>query len=158
MAEEQNTQQATGIKNAELFDNVLDKNEQVLRVIKPNKLKLFVYWFLSAFWINVWIAIVAILPFCFEEGFPWEYYLIPVGIIVLVFIVTGILAEIYYRNNYFAYTNSRILIRSGIIGIDFKSLARVLVKTLITQRSRRTSFSGSTSSTTSNRMTLCRKS
>ena len=122
MAEEQNTQQATGIKNAELFDNVLDKNEQVLRVIKPNKLKLFVYWFLSAFWINVWIAIVAILPFCFEESFPWEYYLIPVGIIVLVFIVTGILAEIYYRNNYFAYTNSRILIRSGIIGIDFKSL------------------------------------
>ena len=54
MTEEQNTQQATGIKNAELFDNVLDKNEQVLRVIKPNKLKLFVYWFLSAFWINVW--------------------------------------------------------------------------------------------------------
>ncbi len=122
MAEEKLTEQSKNIQYAELFDNVLDKNEQILRVIKPNKLKLFVYWFLSAFWINVWIAIVGILPFCFEEVIPWEYFLIPVGVIVLVFICTGIFAAIYYKNNYFAYTNSRILIRSGIIGIDFKSL------------------------------------
>ena len=122
MAEEKLTEQSKNIQYAELFDNVLDKNEQILRVIKPNKLKLFVYWFLSAFWINVWIAIVGILPFCFEEAIPWEYFLIPVGVIVLVFICTGIFAAIYYKNNYFAYTNSRILIRSGIIGIDFKSL------------------------------------
>ncbi len=107
-----------------LFDGVLDKDEKVIKVIKPNKLKLFISWFMLAFWINVWIAIIGILPMAIETQEPigWEYYMIPVGIIVLIFILTGIFAQIYYKNNFYAYTNARILIRSGIIGIDFKSL------------------------------------
>lgn len=112
--------------NANLFESILDKNEQVLRVIKPNKLKLFISWFISAFWINLWIAIICIIPPIAESesgsSIGWWYWLIPVCVIVLIFIFTGIFAQIYYKNNFFAYTNSRILIRSGIIGIDYKSL------------------------------------
>ena len=117
------------IKNesTNLFDNVLDKNEQIIKIIKPNKLKLFIYWLSNAFWINFWIAIITILPMLsasweMGESLSWEFYMIPVAIIVLIFIFTAIFAAIYYKNNYFAYTNARILIRSGIIGIDFKSL------------------------------------
>ena len=114
-------------ESTNLFDNVLDKNEQIIKIIKPNKLKLFIYWLSNAFWINFWIAIITILPMLsagweMGESLSWEFYMIPVAIIVLIFIFTAIFAAIYYKNNYFAYTNARILIRSGIIGIDFKSL------------------------------------
>ena len=115
------------VTHSELFTNVLDAKEKIIKVIKPNKLKLFVYWFSAAFWIGFWIAFCSILPMAtssFESGYviPWQFYMIPVGAITLMFILVGILAAVYYHNNYFAYTNSRVLIRSGIIGIDYKSL------------------------------------
>lgn len=115
------------IKDAELFANVLDKNEKVIKVMKPNKLKLFVYWFSLAFWISLWIGVVSIIPMStsgMDSGYfiSWQYYMIPVGVMVLTFILTGVFAGVYYHNCYFAYTNSRVLIRTGIIGIDYKSL------------------------------------
>ena len=110
-----------------LFTNILNKDEKIVKVIKPNKLKLFIYWFTYSFWVCFWLAFCSVLPMLTSgieggEVITWEYYMIPVGVIVLIFIFTAIFAEVYYRNNFFAYTNSRILIRSGIIGIDFKSL------------------------------------
>lgn len=114
------------IENAELFANILDKNEKIIKVIKPNKLKLFVYWFISSLWISFWVAFCSVIPMLCSgtEGvfIPWQFYLIPVGVIVLITLFTFVFAAVYYKNNYFAYTNSRVLIRSGIIGIDFKSL------------------------------------
>lgn len=115
------------VQNAELFANVLDTKEKVIKVMKPNKLKLFVYWYSASFWIAFWIAFCSVLPMLTsgaESGIivPWQYYMIPAGVILLQFILTGVLAAVYYRNNYFAYTNSRVLVRSGIIGIDYKSL------------------------------------
>ena len=119
--------QIENYQDSNLFDNVLEKNEKVIKIIKPNKLKLFVYWLGYAFWINVWIALIGIIPMIgtsleTNTNIPWQYYMIVVGVIVIIFVVTAILAQIYYKNNYFAYTNARILIRSGIIGIDYKSL------------------------------------
>ena len=115
------------IKNAELFSNVLDSKEQIIKVLRPNKLKLFVYWYSYSLWIAIWIAVCSIVPMATsgaESGtvVPLAYYSIPAGVIVLQMIITGILAGVYYHNNYFAYTNSRVLVRSGIIGIDYKSL------------------------------------
>ena len=114
-------QQKENYKDINLFDNILEKNEKVIKIIKPNKLKLFISWLGYALWVNVFIAIMGISMFL-DTNLGWEYYMIFVGIIVVIFIVTAILAQIYYKNNYFAYTNARILIRSGIIGIDYKSL------------------------------------
>ena len=119
--------QIENYQDSNLFNNVLEKNEKVIKIIKPNKLKLFVYWLGYAFWINVWIALIGIIPMIgtsleTNTSIPWQYYMIVVGVIVIIFVVTAILAQIYYKNNYFAYTNARILIRSGIIGIDYKSL------------------------------------
>lgn len=115
------------VKNEELFANILDKNEKIIKVIKPNKLKLFVYWFSAVFWVAFWLvfcSVISMIGASMDAGvsIPWQYYMIPVGVFVLMFVITGILAAVYYKNNYFAYTNTRVLIRSGIIGIDFKSL------------------------------------
>ena len=115
------------VLDATLFDNVLEKNEQVLKVIKPNKFKLIFYWMINTFWINLWIAIIGILPIVSTDlenntHTPWGYYMITVAIILVVFVVAAILAYVYYKNCYYAYTNARILIRTGIVGIDYKSL------------------------------------
>jgi uncharacterized membrane protein YdbT with pleckstrin-like domain len=37
-------------------------------------------------------------------------------------LVVLLFASIYYKNIYYAYSNKRIIIRSGIFGVDFKSL------------------------------------
>ena len=59
-----------------------------------------------------------------DEGVIIEkfYILIPIGIWVGCMFVVLLFAWLHYKNLYYAYTNKRIIIRSGIFGVDFKSL------------------------------------
>ena len=49
--------------------------------------------------------------------------LLAVGICLVVFVlIQWLLLSLSYKHTYYAYTNKRIIIRKGIIGVDFKSL------------------------------------
>ena len=108
-----------------LFEKILDEDEKIEKVLKPHKGKYFfsvlVAWGLS-------FAIFAIMGIAFvlfpEDGAEVDkiYALIPIGIWVLCMLVVLLFASIYYKNLYYAYTNKRVIIRSGIFGVDFKSL------------------------------------
>ena len=52
----------------------------------------------------------------------WISVAVSLGVILLIFLLTILLMSIYYRNVYYGYTNKRIVIRKGIIGVDYKSL------------------------------------
>ena len=85
-----------------LFRDVLDKDEKIIAVIKPNKRR---YWKTLAmpfgiplFWPHLIIMLVLTLftlPFFFANG---------------------------YKNLYYAYTNKRLITRSGWIGVKYESL------------------------------------
>lgn len=108
-----------------LFESILDKDEKVEKVFKPHKGKFFVSTFLSWGIMFLMFALVAVFAVLFpDEGGVIDkiYVLIPIGAFVLCMLVVWLFAGIYYKNLYYAYSNKRIIIRSGIFGVDFKSL------------------------------------
>lgn len=114
-----------------LFEHILDDDEKIIKVFKPHKAKLFISILLSIgvlFSFFLFISIAAILfP---EDEFVSSnkiYILIPIGIFVLILTITAILTVIYYNNLYFAYSNKRIIIRSGIFGVDYRTLDMSMV-------------------------------
>lgn len=119
----------TELSPDEIFADVLDKDEKIIKMYKPDKKKF--YW--SVRWV-IWLSLVWLYAFAFIAFDPevrgnteaWE---IVIGMIILVTlliiivsIITRIFTSIYHKNRFYAFTNKRILIRSGVFGIDYKSL------------------------------------
>ncbi len=84
-----------------LFDDILEKDEKIIAVIKPNKKRYWknlLFFAIPLFWPHLIMMLVAslfTLPFFFAHG---------------------------YNNLYYAYTNKRLIRRSGWIGVDYRCL------------------------------------
>ena len=48
--------------------------------------------------------------------------LIPIGCFFVFLGLMILFSIIFYKNVYYAYTNKRVIIRSGIFGVDYKSI------------------------------------
>ena len=108
-----------------LFGPVLDDDEDLIKVYKPNRTKFFFLNIITTtllFLIFLTISILAILfPEDGSKGNP-IYILIPIGIFVLFIALYIIFIILYYNNLYYAYTDKRLIIRSGVFGVDYKTL------------------------------------
>ena len=108
----------------EQFVNILDQDERVEVVYKPKKVKLF----LGNMLLSALIMLFICLPIAFAiatdeyEGAKAVHYLIPVGIFVASQIITALFLVLKYQKTFYAITNKRVIIRTGIVGVDFKSL------------------------------------
>ena len=104
-----------------LFERILDDDEKIQKIIKPNKCKFFfsnmlLYGlFFGMFVITGLIGVLA-------DGYNAIYVLIPIGVWVVLMLFAWLFMAIYYKNLHYAYTNKRVIVRSGIFGVDFKSL------------------------------------
>jgi hypothetical protein len=110
-----------------LFNHILDDDEKIIKIIRPHKGKYFfsgLFVLGLVYLIFVGIAMMAMMLPDEETGSVVDpiYLLIPVGIFVASMLITWLFMAVYYKNNYFAYTNKRLIIRSGIVGVDYKSL------------------------------------
>lgn len=108
-----------------LFENILDNDEKLVKVFKPQKTKYFVSVMFRWFFVILSFALMGVLMVAFpDEGMNVDliYLLIPIGVFVVGMLIVLLFASIYYKNLYYAYTNKRVIIRSGIFGVDFKSL------------------------------------
>ena len=109
----------------EIFEKVLDDNEKVVKVFKPNRKKFNWSCFLGTSLVLIWFVLIAILAILIpEEGNTVRpiLILIPIGGFVVCEAIILLFANLYYKNLYYAYTNKRLIIRSGIFGVDFRSL------------------------------------
>ena len=86
-----------------LFDDILEKDEQIVKIIKPSKSR---YWkfFLMPLIIPIFLPHFIVIMAC-----------------TLFFIIPLLYAR-SYNNLYYAYTNKRLIVRKGTIGVDFKTL------------------------------------
>ncbi|MBQ9480635.1 MAG: PH domain-containing protein [Clostridia bacterium] len=117
---------------SEIFAPVLDKDETVIKIFKPNKTKFVMKSLLAiafaAIIFALFVLFTVFLSSFDEEGepVPAEAYIIaPLAVIALCAVAAAIvtvIASLHYKNVFYAYTNKRILIRSGLIGVDYKSL------------------------------------
>ena len=79
----------------EKFNDILERDEKIVKVYKPNKKK---FW-----WSANLIIFVTII------GIPFWIFIYP-------------FVRLYYKNVFYCYTSKRIIVRRGIFGIDYKSL------------------------------------
>ncbi len=114
----------------DLFNPILDKDEEIIKVYKPNKAKMFFSYFFCGFWLWFWVLFLFVPDSCSVEDtagntttMPWW---IPITVAITVIAICIFLEILFfalnYKNTFYAYTNKRIVIRKGIFGVDFKSL------------------------------------
>ena len=109
-----------------VFDLVLEKDEKIIEIFKPNKIKTY---FKSIFSFTL-ILICVLMPLAVGMFVPEEGYeaasaiwcLLPIGLFVLGEIVFIAFLNMHYKKTFYAYTNKRVLIRTGVVGVDYKSL------------------------------------
>jgi hypothetical protein len=105
-----------------LFDNILDKDEKIVKVFKPNKTKLYLSSSLQFGFVMFFVTLAFLIPLFVSIMHP------VIGVLISLIITGGLivlfifLLKLYYNNLYFAYSNKRIIIRTGIFGVDYKSL------------------------------------
>lgn len=119
------------------FEKILDKDEKIIKVFKPLKSKLYFSTFVNVFLFTLFLAlplaIAFFTSFTYDVTCPMPYGLqllvsILIGlalyfiVIMAIYLFVMIFTKIYYNNLYFAYSNKRIIIRTGILGVDYKSL------------------------------------
>jgi len=108
------------MNDKELFSPIIDKNEEILKVYRPNK---------GRTWANAVIMMILFSIFCvpllvgsiWDEG-SYAGLITVISLYIAIIIVTIIMISLWLNKTIYAITNKRILIRTGYIGIDFKSL------------------------------------
>ena len=85
-----------------MFDQILEKDEVIIKVIKPNKRR----YNLDAYGLFI-------LPFM------WPNFLV---LLVGTLFTFPIFISKEYKNTYYAYTNKRLIVRKGVFANSYKSL------------------------------------
>ena len=110
----------------ELFEMILEKDEEIVKIVKPVKAKLLTSGFMWVLAISVFTYVcgvwVLFIPEVLPAGYLWIGVITTVGCIILPLLVSVPFFLVYNKNLYCAYTNKRIIIRTGVFGIDYKGL------------------------------------
>lgn len=115
------------MQSKELFELVMDKDEEILKAYKPDKLRA---WFSYA--VSTLFIFICLLPIAILSSLAGEYTSMWVTIIILAvyLVVSIIMMYLWCNKTIYAATNKRVLIRTGFIGVDYKSLDYTLLGAL----------------------------
>lgn len=109
-------------KDKELFTPILGQGEEILKVYRPNKLRAFFTQILC--WAIVAIIVVPLV--IYSAIVDVEFGLIGAIFVILLFAILGalcfLITGLWVNKTVYALTNKRVLIRTGYIGVDYKSL------------------------------------
>jgi len=128
------------MNNKEFFSSVLQKEESIVEVFKPNRkrfVNLTIFRNAIASLVTLIFPAIFVLVFALSENSNKEntkmYYLIPgliALLIVLGFVVSVIVRAVVYNKTYYCCTNKRIIIRRGFIKVNYQTLDYNLIKEL----------------------------
>jgi hypothetical protein len=126
------------------FDDIIEKGEKIIKVYKPNKVKFALAVGITIFMnliIPITILILAlVLPDTAFNNESDTYYrpadypddntaqtartiMFIVSVVWLgILTIAALLPILYYKNKFYCYTDRRIIVRSGIFGVDYASL------------------------------------
>ena len=113
----------------EAFNDIIEKDEKIIKVFKPDKKRFWWGLVLSVvfggFAIWLWFGFVIFMEAMLGDAdslFIFISLMILLACITIALLITAIFGSIAYKNRFYAYSNKRILIRSGVIGVDYRTL------------------------------------
>lgn len=108
-----------------LFDDVIEADETIQKGYKPNKKKVFASFIIFDVIVAFFFSIT-ILGMWLDGEIPQKEKIIGTcivaGVVLLIVALTMWFVSLYYKNAYYVYTNKRIIVRTGVFGVDFHSL------------------------------------
>ncbi len=109
-----------------MFDNILDNDETIVEVLRPSKAKVVIRTVIILVLWAIFLAFIGVISYMAarETGDAGELIGLFVAVIVfvLLFALQLFCTVMWYKKTYYAYTNKRLIIRTGVIGVDFRSL------------------------------------
>ena len=117
----------TNVADQDLFQVVLDDDEQVVKVLRPHKGRA---WFGQVIAMVLWgimLLPVGIVCVVFHNAIDGDEDMLGMGIFILalwalISLIMLIFIALWCNKTVYAWTNKRVLIRTGFIGVDYKSL------------------------------------
>lgn len=125
-----------------MFETIIDKDEEIIKVYKPNKRRFVLMNIIGATLsfipMLLFFALVGILALTGnmevinEDGSDGNLsmgltFVVLAILVVLAFVFIVISRIVRYKKTFYAFSNKRILIRSGFIGVDFMVLEMQLI-------------------------------
>jgi uncharacterized membrane protein YdbT with pleckstrin-like domain len=123
----------------EMFKDILDKDEQVIKVYKPNKRRFVLVNNIASIVVMLAMFVpLMVVGICglvgvintAEDGglaegalnFTYIPFIIIGCIFLFIFVATIICNVISYKKRFYCFTNKRLIIRRGVIGVDYATL------------------------------------
>lgn len=109
------------------FDEVLERDEKIIKGFKPSRIKVFLSRILLTGIPCLLIAMLGLITFLIPDPeVPCTASLI-IMIIALVlacviFAISVWFICLYFKNTYYVYTNKRVIVKTGIFAVNFKSI------------------------------------
>ena len=114
----------------EKFKDILNSDETVVKVYKPNKLK---YWVAKGLYIFLVACLFALLVWSLSfmettesvdapPTFNLTIFAVTLSISLVLLIVIIVYLIYFYKNLYYCITSQRVIIRRGVFGTDYKTL------------------------------------
>ena len=106
------------------FDSVKDDDEEILWTEKPKFIPYAISGLAAGFGIIIFVAISYIMVKNAKdgEGLSGNSFLLFTAIPVVFFLWTFLQKLFSYSNTSYALTNKRVMVRTGFVGTDFKSI------------------------------------
>ena len=112
-----------------IFEPIIENGEKIVSVYKPDKARFWLGWIIKTFWGAVWVHLLVLLALIALAVNPDKLGLAFVisfaataGIFVIIFTLSIVAGVFRYKYSFYGYSNKRVMIRAGIIGVDYKSL------------------------------------
>jgi uncharacterized membrane protein YdbT with pleckstrin-like domain len=114
----------------EKFNDIIEKDEKIVKAYKPNRKKFWwgigIILFCSSIWAVALLILSLVLPeelSTDDDGYSSKPLMIIVACIwIAAALISLVFIRLYYKNKYYCYTDRRVIIRSGIFGVDYASL------------------------------------
>ena len=108
------------------FSLILNNGEEILKTYKPNKLKCYISSIIALIWLYVSLITFFLLSFLVPdengEKMPLVAFVICMSLVVVFLIFHLIFTNMAFKKRVYCVTNQRLVIKCGVIGVDYKSL------------------------------------